>query len=111
MKTSKTIADLNINWTFDGFEPLFNTNWTKETKQYKDFCELNPKIHHLVITPNYNYEFVFDNKTFKCGSYDFETLGEYFVHLDLTFWIKFKKEVQLDKFKRVSDTKYIIRGK
>ncbi len=108
-KTTKTIADLDIDWTFHN--PIFDTNWVKETKQYKDFCELNPKIHNLAITPNYNYEFHFGNEIFKCGSYSYETLGEYFFHVNQAFWFKFRKEVKLKKFERISDTKYIIHGK
>jgi hypothetical protein len=78
-------------------------------------CELvqnNFEIHKLVITPNSNYTFVFENKEFRCGSYDFESLGEYFVHLNAAFWFKFQKEVKLEKFENiyVSNWKYIIHG-
>lgn len=108
-KTTKTIADLNINWTF--FDGDYWTNTIVETNGYRKFCELNPEIHKIKITPNSNYTFIFENKQFRCGSYDFETLGEYFVHLNQAFWFKFKKQINLKKFERISDTKYIIHGK
>ena len=107
-KTSKTIADLDINWTFKNPED----SWNFDTL-LQEFCEKNPETHKLVISPNSNYTFSFENKEFRCGSYDFETLGEYFVHLNQAFWFKFRKEVQLEKFENVyvSNWKYIIHGK
>lgn len=105
----KTIADLDINWTFRKNEPAFAE--TKDTQQYKEFCKLNPEIHHLVIKPNRDYQFLCFNKTFRCGSYESETLGEYFVHLNFSFWIYLKKEYKLIKFERVSDMKYVIHSK
>ena len=106
-KTTKTIADLNINWTFKNPE----NSWNFDTLLY-EFQQNNSEIHKLVIIPNSNYTFVFENKEFRCGSYDFESLGEYFVHLNAAFWFKFRKEVKLEKFENiyVSNWKYLIRG-
>lgn len=120
-KTPKTIADLNITWTFyedKGYHQdpamLVHTICAiNKTESYCQFRNCNPDLVDLVVSPNSNYIFVFKNKQFRCGSYDFETLGEYFVHLNQAFWMTFHfhKEVNLEKFERVSDTKYIIHGK
>ena len=106
-KTPKTIADLDINWTFKNPED----SWNFDTLLY-EFRQNNSEIHKLVITPNSNYTFSFENKEFRCGSYGFESLGEYFVHLNQAFWFKFRKEVKIRKFESiyVSNAKYIIHG-
>lgn len=105
----KTIADLDINWIFGLYNSAYNNiEVAKKTKQYINFCNMNPEIHGLIIKPNRDYHFSYFNRIFKCGSYDSETLGEYFVHLDFAFWIKFKTTIKLSKFERVSDMKYII---
>lgn len=109
-KTTKTIADLKINWTFY-HDKEYADDPVNKTKSYCQFRGSNPELVNLVVTPNSNYIFVFKNKQFRCGSYDFETLGEYFVHLNQAFWTTFHKEVNLEKFEKVSDTKYIIHGK
>ena len=107
-KTSKTIADLNINWTFKNPED----SWNFDTLLH-EFQQNNSEISKLVVTPNSNYTFVFENKEFRCGSYGFESLDEYFVHLNQAFWFKFRKEVKIRKFENiyVSNAKYIIHGK
>lgn len=108
--TTKTIADLNITWTF--YEDKgYHQYPSNKTESYCQFRNCNPNLVDLVVSPNSNYIFVFKNKQFRCGSYDSETLGEYFVHLNQAFWMTFHKEVNLEKFERVSDTKFIIHGK
>lgn len=105
-KTPKTIADLDINWTFcedNGVLP-------NKTKQYKLFQELNPQISKLVIRSD-QYEFCFNNKTFHAGSYNSESLAEYIVYVNYCFWSEFKKPIKLSRFERISDTEYIIHGK
>lgn len=107
-KTPKTIADLDINWTFKNPEG----SWNFDTLLH-EFQQNNSEISKLVVTPNSNYTFVFENKEFRCGSYGFESLDEYFVHLNQAFWFKFRKEVKIRKFENiyVSNAKYIIHGK
>lgn len=99
MKTPKTIADLDINWTFhEGYA-------TRE-----NFSNLNPSIKELKVKPN-NYTFIFNDSEFRCASYDYEPLSRFFVFLNQSFWCSVRKEIKLNKFERVSDTKYIIHGK
>lgn len=99
MKTPKTIADLDIVWTFH------ESYATRE-----NFSKLNPSIKELKVKPN-EYTFVFNDSEFRCASYNYERLSTFFVFLNQSFWCSFRKEIKLDKFERISDTKYIIHGK
>ena len=100
MKTPKTIADLDIVWTFH-----------ESYSTYEDFNLLNPLIKGLKIKPSNNYTFVFNDIEFRCASYDYERLSTFFVFLNQSFWCSFRKEIKLHKFERISDIKYIIHGK
>ncbi len=105
-KSFKTIADLDINWTFckgEGSIPI------PESKVFSQFRELNPSISDLVIKRD-SYTISYDDEEFVITSLNSESLASFITFLNYLVWDLFKKDIKLRKFERVSDTEYIIHG-
>lgn len=106
-KTPKTIADLNINWTFykgEGSIPI------EESKVFSQFRETNPTICDLVIKRNC-YSLTYQNEEFIIYSLPDESLASFITYLNYLVWDFCTTDFKLSHFERISDTKYIIHGK
>ena len=105
-KTPKTIADLNINWTFckgHGSIPI------PESKAYFQFRKLNPSICDLRIKQN-TYTIKYKTTSFTINPLINESLASFITYLNYLVWSYVGKSFKLRKFERISDTEYIIHG-
>lgn len=105
-KTPKTIADLDINWTFDSeLESGFNTQ-----KKIDLFKELNPEISNLVMKSNRNIVHCLGSRFYATALFG-ELLSEYMSYLNLKICCRFTNlKFKLSHFERISDTEYVIHG-
>lgn len=103
-KTPKTIADLNINWTFCKGEGSIRI---EESEVFSQFRKLNPDICDLVIKRDC-YTIKYKNEDYILHSLDKESLASFITYLNYLIWEDSSKDVKLKKFQRVSDTEYIL---
>ena len=113
-KTPKTIADLDINWTFDSklenLESCSNTSLAKTNL----FQSMNPSLTEIKMKQDCNLFYLSEKTQKLCATplYN-EPLAEYISYLNLRIFDQFPETTpfKLDYFERISDTEYIIHGK
>ena len=107
---NKSIADLQINWTF------IEADLTNSIDQIKSkFKNKNPSISNLKVLYE-RYKFKFENYEFYVTSGftnedDNESLCEFFEWLNYRFWDTFQREVKLSHFERIAENEFIIHEK
>lgn len=106
-KIPKTIADLDINWTFcegEGYIPI------EESKVFSQFRKLNPLIWNLIIKSN-RYLVKYNDMEFVNYSQPGKSLAFFITYFNYVIWKCLKTDFKLSHFERISDTEYIIHGK
>lgn len=103
-KTPKTIADLKINWTFCKGEGNVRI---ENSEVFSQFRKLNPDICDLVIKRDC-YTIKYNNEDYVIYSLDTESLASFITYLNYLIWEDSGKDAKINKFQRISDTKYIL---
>lgn len=110
-KTPKTIADLDINWTFG---PKFHTGMVDNRKlKIELFHKLNPKLSNMTMKYCTNVFHVLGTNDVMATACHNESLASYISFLTFLFQCQFSEMLpfKLEKFERISDMEYIIHGK
>ncbi len=113
-KTPKTIADLDINWTFDSKLERLEENRDKILAKTQLFQLLNPLLNEIKMKQDCNlFHLSGKSLTFCATPLYNEPLAEYISYLNLRMMDTFPELTQfkLTRFERISDTEYIIHGK
>ncbi len=107
-KIPKPIADLKINWTFDGSQgerPFVDSE--------EIFKNLNSEIQHHIILPGV-YKFFIIDKEFEIDVHYKESITYFIVHcIDYEIWCKqsdnqLSHNLILDKFELISKNTFRI---
>lgn len=97
----QTIADLKIEWTFETEFDKINCN---------KFTRLNPNLVNTKLKEG-DYNFTFENYSFRVSPYQSESLGHFIDYLSYHFLCYVGKKVKLSHFEKLSETEYRIHGK